>query len=133
MADYRTQPWSRIVELYEGLARERAELAPMRDLARRIAASPLAAALHPSTSHATLRLFAQDRFGPFDDRIEIDHAGGEFVVRYAAGPVLRPHALTPAVSHWTKRGADGFAPLERCLHHLRWAVEYREQPTRPVA
>lgn len=61
-----------------------------------------------------------------DPKISIDfgRTSCEFVVTYSAGPFGQPFTLHPLESHWTRRSRDGFAALERCLHHLRWFSEY---------
>jgi hypothetical protein len=119
--------WPSVVAFYQRGAVHGPAIAAMARLVEQIAASPLAAALHPSTSHYLLRLFASNPFHHMDDQIHIEHDGEAFEVRYRGAPKAQPHSVTPITSHWSKRGPDGMALLRRCLHHLAWVVE--EHPT----
>ena len=124
MADYQTHSWSSVVDFYRTAARDKPGLAAMAYLVQRIAGSPYAAGLHPVTSHYVLRLFAHERFDFTDDQIQIEHDGKAFEVHYASA-MGRPAATAPVTSDWHRRSSDGFAALERCLHHLRWFVDER--------
>ena len=126
MIEYLTQAWPDVVSFYDRLVDEASDFAPMAEFVRQLAASPYAAGLHPVTSMRTLRLFQHDHVAGTDEEVRVDFEDGVFVVRHRAGATPDPHfALRPPPGVWTKRGADGFALLERAFHHLRWFVEYR--------
>jgi hypothetical protein len=103
----------------------------MAELVQRIADSSYAVGLHPVTSHYLLRLFAHERFDPSDDQIQIEHDGEAFDVRYTAA-MGRPSTTAPLTSDWHRRSSDGFAALERCLHHIRWFIDVRPAGSRPA-
>jgi hypothetical protein len=88
----------------------------MRDLAEQIASSQYGSGLNPITSHATLILSPHERFNFLNDEVRIDFIDGQFQISYKGGP---------SSATWVKRDRDGFAALERFLHHIRWFVEYR--------
>lgn len=119
MREYPTHTWPRVLERSRKRAEREPQWAPMRDLVERIAASPYAAGLHPMLGHE-LRLSPHERFNLLSDEVRIALEGGEFVVRYKGGPTA---------ATWTTRDRDGFAALERFLHHIRWFVEYRAAPS----
>ena len=129
MTPYQTHSWASVVAFYREGASQAPRLAPMAGLVARIAESAYAAALHPVTQHYLLRLFTHDRFTFHDDQIQIDHDGEEFIVRYISAPRVQPASVLPITSDWSRRSADGFDALERCLDYLAWVV--RERPASP--
>jgi hypothetical protein len=121
-----------VVEFYRDAAADGPRFAAMADLVERLAASPYAAGLHPVTSHYLLQLFPNDEFDFSDDQIQVEHDGEAFDVRYVALARVHRHDRVPTKSHWKKRSPDGFAALERCLHHLRWFTVEPQSQSRPA-
>jgi hypothetical protein len=113
---YEAHSWHYVLSSFRDLAGVNPYFAPMAAFVDRLAGSAYAAGLFPVMSMHTIRLYQQQHYSMHDDEIRVDFDSGEFIVRYRSG------GSAPGV--WTKRSADGFAALERCLHHLGWFVEY---------
>lgn len=124
MAAYQTHSWPSVVAFYQAAAHEGPRFAAMAELVQRIADSSYAIGLHPVTSHYLLRLFAHERSDTRDDQIQVEHDGESFKVCYTAG-MGRSSTTAPLTSDWRGHSSDGFAVLERCLHHIRWFIDGR--------
>lgn len=126
MAQDRTHSWEWVVSSFRSAADENPVFAPLADLAERLAASPYAAGLFPVKSMHSLRIYQHDTYSASDDAIHIDFDfdAAEFVVQYRSLRFSNSYTTPDREKRWTKRTRDGFAAVERCLHHLRWFVEY---------
>ena len=126
MDGYRTHDWHWAASTFRDDADEYPRFAPLAGLMERLAASPYASGLFPVRSMQTIRLYQHDRYSVTSDAIHIDFDfdAKEFVVQYRALPFSKTYTTPERERCWTKRSRDGFAAVERCLHHLRWFVEY---------
>lgn len=124
MIPHEAHSWQDVACSFRDLADENAYFAPMAAVVERLARSPYAAGLFPVKSMHTVRLYQQQRYFVWDDEIRVEYDSGEFVVRYFSGGGFRHLEPRAAPGVWMKRSPDGFAAFERCLHHVRWFVEY---------
>ncbi len=112
--DVRARPWPAIVAGFYELAARGRPVAPVADLAARIAESRYAEALHATIDGEVLLIAQTDPFDPQREVLQLARVGDEIVFDFVES-VFEPR-------RWRARVApdEAFATFERFLHEKRW-------------